>query len=100
MTILVVFVSCSKLAEFSHANSISVEQHCPVIFSLAYSSFSRNNVCIKPLVFRVASFVHAAFIVWSNKGILVYLRVFVIELPFYLVRTGTDLLFSWNRIVM
>ena len=32
MTILVVFVSCSKLAEFSHATSISVEKHCPVIF--------------------------------------------------------------------
>ena len=32
MTILVVFVSFSKLAEFSHANSISVEQHYPVIF--------------------------------------------------------------------
>ena len=93
MTILV-FVSCSKLAEFSHANSIAVEQHCPVFF-FAGLLF----VCIKPSVFQAASFVHAAFIVWSNKRILVYLRVFVIELPFYLARTGTDLLFSWNLIV-
>ena len=66
-------------------------------FSLACSSFLRNNVCIKVSVFQAASFVYAAFIVWSNKRILVYLRVF--ELPFYLARTGTDLLFSWNRIV-
>ena len=71
----------------------------PYFFSLACSSFSRNNVCIKVSVFQVASFVYAAFIVWSNKRILVYLHVFVIELPFYLARTGTDLLFSWNRIV-
>ena len=32
MTFLVVFVSRSKLAEFLHATSISVEKHCPVIF--------------------------------------------------------------------
>ena len=47
VTILVVFVSCSKLAEFSHVTSISVEQHCPVFFSLACASFSRNKVCKK-----------------------------------------------------
>ena len=31
MTILVVSVSCSKLAEFLHVTSISVEKHCYVI---------------------------------------------------------------------
>ena len=30
----------------------------------------------KPSVFQAASFVYAAFIVWSNKRILVYLCVF------------------------
>ena len=101
MTILVVFVACSKffVAEFSHVTSISVVKHCPLIFFAGYSSFSRNNVCIKPSVFQAASFVYVAFIVWINKRILVYLRVFVTELPFYLARTGTDLFFSWNRIV-
>ena len=32
MTILVVFVSCSKLAEFLHVAFISVEKHYPVFF--------------------------------------------------------------------
>ena len=32
VTILVVIVSSSKLAEFSHATSISVEKHCIAIF--------------------------------------------------------------------
>ena len=39
VTILVVFVSCSKLAEFLHATSISVEKHCPVIFLAALLFF-------------------------------------------------------------
>ena len=29
MTISIVFVSCSKFDEFSHATSILVEKHCP-----------------------------------------------------------------------
>ena len=45
MTILVVFVSCSKLAEFLHVAFISVEKHYPVFFSLVLSSFSRYYVC-------------------------------------------------------
>ena len=53
----------------------------------------------KTPVFQAASFVYAAFIVWSNKRIVVYLRVFVIELPFISQGSGTDLFFSWNRIV-
>ena len=32
MTILVVFVSCPKLAEFLHVASTSVEKHHPVFF--------------------------------------------------------------------
>ena len=32
MTILVVFVSCSKLAEFLHVAFTSVEKHHPVFF--------------------------------------------------------------------
>ena len=56
MTILVVFVSCSKLAEFSHVTSISVEQHCPVIFfaglTLKNSSFIRVGLGL-PLETRV-----------------------------------------------
>ena len=32
MTILVVFVSCPKLAEFLHAAFTSVEKHHPVFF--------------------------------------------------------------------
>ena len=47
MTILVVFVSCSKLAEFLHVAFISVEKHHPVFFSLVCSSF---------FVFQAASF--------------------------------------------
>ena len=94
MTILLVFVSCSKLAEFSHATSISVEKHCPVIFFRWLAlRFREITYAKKPSVFQAASFVYAAFIVWSNKRILVYLHVFVIELSFYLARTGTDLLF-------
>ena len=58
-----------------------------------YCSCFCNNVCKKPSVFQAAYFVYAALIVWSNKRILVYLHVFVIELPFYLARTGTDFLF-------
>ena len=55
MTILVVFVSCSKLAEFLHVAFISVEKHHPVFFffSLVCSSFSRYYVC-KNLYFVVA----------------------------------------------
>ena len=33
MTILVVFVSCSKLAEFFHVAFIAVEKHHPVFFA-------------------------------------------------------------------
>ena len=86
VTILVVSVSCSKLAEFLHVTSISVEKHCYVIFfSLACSLLSRNNVCKKtPQFSKWQSFVYAAFIVWSNKRIFVYLRVFAIELLFFL----------------
>ena len=36
MTILVVFVSCSKLAEFLHVAFISVEKHYPVFFSAGF----------------------------------------------------------------
>ena len=32
VTILVVFVSCSKLAEYLHVAFTSGEKHCPVIF--------------------------------------------------------------------
>ena len=56
MTILVVFVSCSKLAEFLHVAFISVEKHHPVFFSLVCSSFSRYYVCKQPSVFQAASF--------------------------------------------
>ena len=45
MTTLVVFVSCSKLAEFLHVAFISVEKHYPVFFPLVCSSFSRYYVC-------------------------------------------------------
>ena len=45
MTILVVFVSCPKLAEFLHVAFTSVEKHHPVFFSLICSSFSRYHVC-------------------------------------------------------
>ena len=56
MTILVVFVSCPKLAEFLHVASTSVEKHHPVFFSLICSSFSRYYVCKQPSVFQAASF--------------------------------------------
>ena len=56
MIILVVFVSCSKLAEFLHVVFISVEEHHPVFFSLVCSSFSRYYVCKQPSVFQVSSF--------------------------------------------
>ena len=45
MTNLVVFVPCSKLAEFLHVAFFSVEKHHPVFFSLVCSSFSRYYVC-------------------------------------------------------
>ena len=57
MTILVISVSRFKLAECVHAAFTSVEKHCPVIFSLACTSFSRNNVCKKRSVLQAASFV-------------------------------------------
>ena len=56
MTILVVFVSCSKLAEFLHVAFISVEKHHPVFFSLVFSSFSRYYVCKLCSAFQAASF--------------------------------------------
>ena len=56
MTILVVFVSCSKLAEFLHVSFISVEKHHPVFFSLVCSSFSRYYVCKLCSAFQAASF--------------------------------------------
>ena len=56
MTILVVFVSCSKLAEFLHVAFISVENHHPVFFLLVCSSFSRYYVCKQRSVFQAASF--------------------------------------------
>ena len=42
--------------------------------------------------------IYAAFIVWSNKRIFVYLRVFVIELPF-LLAIGSGIDFFLARIV-
>ena len=42
---MVVFFSCSKLAEFLHVAFISVEKHHPVFFSLVCSSFLRYYVC-------------------------------------------------------
>ena len=48
--------------------------------------FQEITYAKKPLVFQAASFVYAAFIVWSNERIFVYLHVFVIELPFFLAR--------------
>ena len=58
MTILVISVSRSKLAECVHAAFTSVEKHCPVIFfSLVCTSFSKNNVCKKRSVLQAASFV-------------------------------------------
>ena len=56
MTILVVFVSCSKLAEFLHVAFISVEKHHPVFFSLVCSSFSRYYLCKQCSAFQAASF--------------------------------------------
>ena len=55
MTILVVFVSCSKLAEFLHVAFISVEKHHPVFFSLVCSSFLRYYVCRQRSAFQAAS---------------------------------------------
>ena len=55
MTILVVFVSCSKLAKFLHVAFISVEKHHCVFFSLVRSSFSRYYVCKQPSVFQAVS---------------------------------------------
>ena len=57
MTILVVLVSCYKLAEFLHVAFISVEKHHPVFFfPLVCSSFLRYYVCKQPSVFQAASF--------------------------------------------
>ena len=57
METLVVFVSCSKLAEFLHVAFISIEKHHPVFFFLlVWSSFSRYYVCKQPSVFQAASF--------------------------------------------
>ena len=56
MTILVVFVSCSKLAEFLHAAFILVEITPLYFFSLVCSSFSRYYICKQRSVFQAASF--------------------------------------------
>ena len=56
MTILVVIVSFSKLAEFLHVAFISVEKHHPVFFSLVCSLFSRYYVCKQRSAFQAASF--------------------------------------------
>ena len=53
MTILVVFVSCSKLAEFLHMAFISVEKHCTVFF-FAGSLFVFEILRMQKLVFVVA----------------------------------------------
>ena len=53
MTILVVFVSCSKLAEFLHVAFISVEKHHPVFFFAALL-FVFEILCMQKLVFVVA----------------------------------------------
>ena len=53
MTILVVFVSCSKLAEFLHVAFISVEKHHPVFFSAGFL-FVFEILRMQKLVFVVA----------------------------------------------
>ena len=53
MTILVVFVSCSKLAEFLHVAFISVEKHYPVFFSAGFL-FVFEILRMQKLVFVVA----------------------------------------------
>ena len=53
MTILVVFVSCSKLAEFLHVAFISVEKHYPVFFSAGFL-FVFKILRMQKLVFVVA----------------------------------------------
>ena len=53
MTILVVFVSCSKLAEFLHVAFISVEKHHPVFFC-AGLLFVFEILRMQKLVFVVA----------------------------------------------
>ena len=45
MTILVVFVSCPKLAEFLHVALTSVEKHHPVFFFADLLFLSRYYVC-------------------------------------------------------
>ena len=64
--ILVVPLSCSKLAECLHVAFISVEKHCPVIFfGWVALCFKKNKVCKKnPLVFQVASFV---YVLWNEE---------------------------------
>ena len=53
MTFLVVFVSCSKLAEFLHVAFISVEKHYPVFFFAGFL-FVFEILCMQKLVFVVA----------------------------------------------
>ena len=53
MTILVVFVSCSKLAEFLHVAFISVEKHYPVFFFAGFL-FVFEILRMQKLVFVVA----------------------------------------------
>ena len=53
MTILVVFVSCSILAEFLHVAFISVEKHHPVFF-FAGLLFVFEILRMQKLVFVVA----------------------------------------------
>ena len=53
MTILVVFVSCSKLAEFLHVAFNSVEKHHPVFF-FAGLLFVFEILPMQKLVFVVA----------------------------------------------
>ena len=56
MTTLVVFYSCSKLAEFLHVPFISIEKHHPV-FCFTGLLFVFEILCIKqPSVFQAASF--------------------------------------------
>ena len=52
MTILVVFVSCPKLAEFLHVASTSVEKHHPVFF-FADLLFVSEILRMQKLVFVV-----------------------------------------------
>ena len=53
MTILVVFLSCSKFAEFLHVTFISVEKHHPVLF-FAGLLFVFEILRMQKIVFVVA----------------------------------------------